>query len=467
MTSLTPTPESKRNFVSEKRRGAGWLYRMKSPNGDLLNSVAYDTVSESPPYVDRTRMSARAVISDATPDRVGDVLLPMGIQLDDYRKNPIVLWDHGLQEGLQLPIGTSNDENGNLTIEITDNEIYATTFFSQSNPIAVQIFELIAEGTVRATSVRETALKSKQMFRNGRQINFVSEWTLEEYSWCAVGVNPSAVAKALSKNRLDGRPIHPSIMKSLNAICPKPKKTGIGSEFKMADNKPDEDIPDDSQNGKGTTGVAQSAEVEAGGGEPNDTTNADNSAPVDCAPEDMPYGKQVVDAAHSGLKSVADMLNGSLTPKLEHEGVKSDLGDVNDQVKSLMTQVQGIHAKHYPQFKCDMKSDDDESDDEGDDDSDSAMKSFLARHNPASLETVGIASRLKSMSRETNLNPAQRKVLDAISTQLQTLCSKAKSYRPESKPVQKVEEDPEKVKALESSIKSLTETLSQLKSKTV
>lgn len=441
----------------------------------MLDGIAYDSASETPPYVDLTKMSARAVISDATSDRVGDVLLPIGIQLDDYRRNPVVFWDHGLQDGFQLPIGRCEDDNGNLTIQITDDEVIATTYFSQSNANAIQIFDLIVEKIIRATSVRETALKAKQLFRGGKQINFVSEWTLEELSWTGLPVNPSAIAKSriekyLTKNRVDGKQIHPSIMKSLNAICPKPKKTGIGSEFKMADgkDKKDEDAPDDSQNGKGTTGSAEASEVEAGGGEPNDTTDAGNPSPVDCAPEDMPYGKQVADATHSGLKSVAGMLTSSLTPKLEHEGVKSDLGDVNDQVKSLMTQVQGIHAKHYPQFKCDMKSDDEgEEGEEGDDeDSDSAMKSFLARHNPSNLEVTGTAARLKSMSKETNLTPSQRKILATIATQLDGLCSKAKSYRPEPKvepKAPKVEDDPEKVKALESAIKSLNQTLSQLK----
>jgi hypothetical protein len=33
----------------------------------------------------------RVIASDATPDRMGDVLEPGGCQLDDFRRNPIML----------------------------------------------------------------------------------------------------------------------------------------------------------------------------------------------------------------------------------------------------------------------------------------------------------------------------------------------------------------------------------------
>ena len=173
-------------------------------------------------------MSATAVISTASIDRVGDALIPRGCRLDNYAKNPVVMWAHGL-EGITQPIGTSRDASGNLAVFVSDEDVRATSWFSQKSLAAAQIFELIDEGIIRATSVRETPIRSR-IQRNpvAGDVLVVEEWDLEEWSWCAVGVNPDAVAKALYRNRLGGQPIIPSIVKSLTAVAPSYTRFGIG-----------------------------------------------------------------------------------------------------------------------------------------------------------------------------------------------------------------------------------------------
>ena len=49
-----------------------------------------------PDEIDTTEMSAGFVICSATEDREGDVMDPQGCReyLDEYRANPIVLYDH-------------------------------------------------------------------------------------------------------------------------------------------------------------------------------------------------------------------------------------------------------------------------------------------------------------------------------------------------------------------------------------
>jgi hypothetical protein len=44
----------------------------------------------------------RVIASDATPDRMGDILEPSGCQLDDFRRNPIMLAQHDANQ----PIGS-------------------------------------------------------------------------------------------------------------------------------------------------------------------------------------------------------------------------------------------------------------------------------------------------------------------------------------------------------------------------
>jgi hypothetical protein len=43
----------------------------------------------------------RVIASDATPDRMGDILEPGGCQLDEFRRNPIMLAQHSPDQ----PIG--------------------------------------------------------------------------------------------------------------------------------------------------------------------------------------------------------------------------------------------------------------------------------------------------------------------------------------------------------------------------
>ena len=161
------------NLVKTPRR-PGSHYKL-APTGQ---SLAIEFSGQ--PYVDRKAMSARAVISTATIDRVGDLLIPRGCRLENYSKNPVVMWAHGL-EGIGQPIGTSRDANGQVAVTVSDDDVQATSWFSQTSLEAAQIFELIDEGIVRATSVRETPIKShlKHDPIEG-DVLIVEEWDLEE-----------------------------------------------------------------------------------------------------------------------------------------------------------------------------------------------------------------------------------------------------------------------------------------------
>ena len=53
---------------------------------------------QTQPVVDERLMSARAIINTPREDREGDIIIPQGVQLDNYRNNPVVLWEHGLGE---------------------------------------------------------------------------------------------------------------------------------------------------------------------------------------------------------------------------------------------------------------------------------------------------------------------------------------------------------------------------------
>ena len=282
------------DVVAQRSRRPGRHYRLSTESP----SLAFELTGQ--PYVDRSAMSAKAVISTATVDRVGDVLIPKGCQISNFVKNPVVLWAHGL-EGSGRPIGTSRDPDGNVAIVITDEDVQATSWFSQSSLEASQIFELIDEGIVRATSVRETPIKSHVRHDpEAGDLVIVEEWELEEWSWCAVGVNPDAVAKALHRNRLGGQPIIPSIRKSLTVVAPTLRRFGVGLPL-------EKNVTDPSQTNPETTETTTPELPAAWDDDDFDSTT-------------QPYGATVVSAVHASLTETTKHTSGQSSKAISNPG---------------------------------------------------------------------------------------------------------------------------------------------------
>jgi hypothetical protein len=390
------------------------------------SSLALDLTGQ--PYVDRATMSARAVISTATADRVGDVLVPLGCQLANYEKNPVVLWAHGL-EGIGRPIATSRGPDGKLAVSVSKDDVQATSWFSQSSLEAAQIFELIDEGIVRATSVRETPIKSHVEHDPGvGDVLVVEEWELEEWSWCAVGVNPDAVAKALHLNRLGGQPITPSIAKSLMAVAPTLRRFGVGlpTEKKMTD-------------------ICQTTD------DTSATSDGDTVVPWDGDDTDagkQPYGATVVSAVYTSLASACQNIQDAMGP-LENPAVKDGLQAILTALQDQLTALEGLFASNYPD-QPELKSDDD-----GGDDDDEAMKAFLASGHVASLRVLGLGARLKGLIGARNLTPAQRRTLAGVAQQMAKLVAQSKSHQSET--------DEAKIVALQNSIQELTGLVGSIK----
>ncbi len=379
------------------------------------------------PYVDRAAVSAKTLISVATVDRKKDLLIPAGCNLSQYRKNPVVMWGHGL-EGLSTPIGRSEDNDGRLTVVINDDSVEATCFFAQSSVEAMQIFELVDEGVVRATSVRETPIRVRSKWIDGREILIVDEWFLEEWSWCALGVNPDSVAKAIHRNRLGGSKIVPSVMKSLLSVAPQLKALGIGlpGKNKMAGDA-DETVEDVDKTTPADEAAA-SAGDDAGAGDSGAGEGA-GSEPMELDPDMMPYGKQIIDSTHSVLKQCYKTLNGCLDHRLEHEGVKGSMSAIRDSLGDHLKALEGASVEHYPSIKSSLSTEDEgeSEDDMGDDQLDSEMKSMLSLNLSTRHQMVGLTHQLKSLISANNLTPKQKKILTEVVNHQGRLVDQAKA----------------------------------------
>src|SRR5262249_30668965 len=76
-------------------------------------TLALDDPRSNTVDTDEGQMSARFVITDNTPDRVGDVIDSRGIYLENFKKNPIALYGHNSN---MYPIGKWEDPAGKCTI---------------------------------------------------------------------------------------------------------------------------------------------------------------------------------------------------------------------------------------------------------------------------------------------------------------------------------------------------------------
>lgn len=415
---------------------------------------------------DETAMSAAAVISTPTLDRVGDLLLPQGCRLDNYRKNPAVLWNHGFD--LSVPIGKSIDPDGNLAVRITNESVEATCYFSQTLREAAQIFELIMEGVIKATSVRETPIVSSyKRDPDLGDILFVEEWELEEWSWVPVGCNPDAVTKALSRGKLAGSPISATVLKSLQSIAPQRQAVGKGLDLKVTEmaksytaaalkamstaalKAAKEDASEEA-----VKMIDEEEKRRKADGE--EEPPADDGAPANMPAEEpgeeedsgnTPYGSQLLTAIHASLADAVGNIEAGLGP-LENVEVKQALTELVGSLNDAKTQIEGLYSSSYPEGKGLKVEPEQEAE---------ALKSFLASAQMPRFQVGGMGLKLKALASAKNLQPAQRKAISEVISGLGRLVIQAKAAKAAAAPVvpEPSAEDAASLKRIETAVNSL------------
>ena len=134
-------------------------------------------------------------VSTGAVDRMGDIIQPEGIDLKNYRKNPVVLWAHDYNTP---PIGKSvwiKKQDGGVISKMQ----FANTAFAQ------EIFQLYKEGFLKAFSIGFIPIESEPM--DGKDNGFMSprrylKTEMLEYSAVPVPANPEALAMAMKKGLL-------------------------------------------------------------------------------------------------------------------------------------------------------------------------------------------------------------------------------------------------------------------------
>ena len=137
------------------------------------------------------------LVSDETPDRVGDIIKVKGWDLVQYRKNPVILWAH---DGSSVPpIGRSTNIRRRYTPEarLTADIEFAP---KEAYEFADTIYQLASRGFIKATSVgfmpletMDLAKKAREEMGLGRYGQVFTKAELMEISIVSVPANPSAL----------------------------------------------------------------------------------------------------------------------------------------------------------------------------------------------------------------------------------------------------------------------------------
>jgi hypothetical protein len=149
--------------------------------------------------------SVVAKINTNAVDRYRTVIDPMGVKLDAYRKNPVVLWEHGLDPVRgRVPIG----RNIWIKPRKQEGDIIAKTQY-RDDEFSRMIFEMYRDGSLRGFSIGAqddpsacsppTAAEVRARPELAECQRIYRSVHLCEYSSVAVGGNPEALALAVSR----------------------------------------------------------------------------------------------------------------------------------------------------------------------------------------------------------------------------------------------------------------------------
>jgi HK97 family phage prohead protease len=213
-TKVFPDEEGKcpvgyHNMAADDEHDREWCmegeeHLLEADGGEQKRLALFDVTIDKETKALKPR-TVMARISTTSIDRDGEVLLPSGIDLKDFRKNPVVLLNHD-QGG--LPVGRA------VSVKRSSDGIIAEVQFAErpaGHPSSVEwipdtVFNLFQQGILKAFSVgfiplemREPSDKDYKKFGDDVR-NIVSKWSLLEFSVVNVPANQDALVMQVAKN---------------------------------------------------------------------------------------------------------------------------------------------------------------------------------------------------------------------------------------------------------------------------
>lgn len=137
---------------------------------------------------------AEFVISTESPDTYGTVFRIDGWNLDRYKNNPIVCYNH------KFDSSNPDDVIGTSELRIEDNQLIAVVTFEseEDNPLAEKVFRKVQNGTLRMASINANIHEARWgNFDDGENPDYLyfTNQELLEWSIVSVGSNPDALKR--------------------------------------------------------------------------------------------------------------------------------------------------------------------------------------------------------------------------------------------------------------------------------
>lgn len=156
------------------------------------------TVAKGADTFDEERGTGIFQITTPTVDRFDDVVVPEGMVNENYRKNPVVLWNH---DDSRPPIGMSLGE------EVHDTGVLSEVLFDRKNDpdgFNAKIFGQYVDGFMNADSIRFLPLQAEKRVVEDKETSTeiwgggftYNSWELLEHSAVPLPANPDALALA-------------------------------------------------------------------------------------------------------------------------------------------------------------------------------------------------------------------------------------------------------------------------------
>lgn len=161
---------------------------------------------------DSEELRVHVVMTTPTLDRQGDIVVPTGVRLEAFRRNPVVLWAHRYD---MPPVGAVDVP----TLRVGPKGIEADVVFDGGSAAGREVHGLYRRGVLRAWSVGFIPLKHEVIEdRGSRKVTGyrVTEWELLELSAVPVPANPEALTRRVRE--MEAEDVDDALLPVLHAL---------------------------------------------------------------------------------------------------------------------------------------------------------------------------------------------------------------------------------------------------------
>ena len=162
-----------------------------------------EAIASNVSTLDESTATVECVISTDDIDRQGDMVIPAGLDITDYVKNPKVLFNH---DHSLLPVAKCTE------ITVKNNKVVAKVQFAVDTTLGGEIYKLVKGGFLKALSIGFAPTKMltkgtrdfvQYVKENGIQASedlqrVIQNWMLYEFSFVNIPANADCLTKALA-----------------------------------------------------------------------------------------------------------------------------------------------------------------------------------------------------------------------------------------------------------------------------